>query len=461
MADSVYQPESGLSTESSLTSEVIAEREHWLIRMRWLAVAGMFGITSFARWGLGVGLAVTPIFALAALVAGYNGLLWLWLRRRDRLGPGQAPQGDLRIMTNIQISMDLLVLTLVLHFSGGVTNPLAAFMVFHMVISSILLPRRDSYCQAAWASALYIALAVVEVMFPDLHRPMLGYMTAADAPAEITFARPLYVAGECGMLTVTLFLIVYFSTDIAGRLREAYRRLAVANGELAELEKTKSRFLNVAGHQIRTPLAAMYSLLESMQFAAGDLSETHRDLLGRVKHRASGMMELVNEMLVLSSVKEDVRTLVERQPVSVRTVLESVEQLHRESARAGGVELVVDADSDAEVLTWYNALTDIMGNLVSNAVKYTPSGGTVHVTSQRKGHRVAITVSDSGIGIPPADQAKLFGEFFRSHNARQFAGGTGLGLSIVKETVDRLGGRITVCSDTDCGTIVRVELPTV
>ncbi len=138
----------------TLTAPVMLERERWLIRLRWLAAAGMFLITAAAHWLFGLGLAVGPIFVLAAMVAGYNTILWLWLRHQQRTAASGGSQDGLRIMTNVQISLDLLVLTLLLHLSGGVTNPLGVFMVFHMAVSSILLPRRDSYCQAAWASSL-------------------------------------------------------------------------------------------------------------------------------------------------------------------------------------------------------------------------------------------------------------------------------------------------------------------
>jgi signal transduction histidine kinase len=445
---------------ATLTGPVMLEREYWLIRLRWLAVAGMVVLTAVARWGLGLRLDAGWIFALAAWVAFYNLMFLIWLRSprcRDGDGDGIC---SLRVMTNLQISMDLLVLTGVLHFSGGVTNPLAAFMVFHMAIASILLPRRDAYGQAIWASALYVGLAVTEAAFPSLHRPMGGYLAPAGGPAEAVFSRPLFVLGECAVLVVTLLLIVYFTSDIAVRLRAVYGQLAGANRELARLEQTKSQFLRIASHQIRTPLAALVSMMDAMG-SAPDLSESQRAMIVRGRRRAGAMLELVNEMLTLSAVKTDLRTIREQRVIPLNDVLRALLDEYAEAARAGDVQLEGRLDGEAEVRTWAGALEDVLGNLISNAVKYTRPGGHVEVVSRPMGRRVVVTVADTGIGIPAAAQAQLFSEFFRAPNARAAAEGTGLGLSIVKETLDRVGGRITLCSAEGHGTTVQVELPTV
>ena len=145
--------------------------------------------------------------------------------------------------------------------------------------------------------------------------------------------------------------------------------------------------------------------------------------------------------------------------MDVSDVVASVVDLHAESANAAGVEITTDTDGPASVLAWGRALHDVLGNLISNAVKYTPPGGRVDVTCRHQGRRVVVMVADTGIGIPLAAQAELFTEFFRAPNARALAEGTGLGLSIVKETVDRLGGHVMVCSDENSGTAVQVDLP--
>lgn len=438
----------------TLTGEVLVERVHWLLRLRWLAAGGMVLLPAAARWALGVGLALGPILALAALVAGYNACLVLWLRRRERAGCPQADRDAcLRHIANAQIALDLLVLTVLIYLAGGVINPLAVFLVFHMAIAAILLPRRDAWAQAAWACALYAGLGLAELRWPWLHRPLAGY------PADVGLhAEPLYVAGQVGAMVVTLGLIVYFTGDISRRLRRAYRQLAQANDELARLEQTKSRFLRVAAHQLRSPLAAIHSLLAVVQ-ADAPLPPTGADALARVKARAETMMALLEEMLTLAAMKESAPDAQPREPADVAAALETVVRLHSAAAKEKGVGLELRLDRPGRVLAWPKALDDVFGNLVSNAVKYTPAGGQVDVTAGRAGRFAVVAVRDTGIGIPAKDQEKLFSEFYRAGNAKAFAGGTGLGLSIVKEIVERLGGRITLASAEHEGTTVRVELP--
>jgi len=443
----------------TLTAPVMGEQQRWLVRLRWLAAGGLLLLAVAGRWLFDLPVPVGWIGVLAAFVAAYNGLLWRWLRRHERAAPAPEARGDLRIVTNVQISLDLLVLAVLLHLTGGVTNPLAVLMAFHVVIASILLPRRDAFCQATWASILYVGLAVGEALVPSLHRPLVGYMLDAPEPTAGIASRPLFVTGECGVLVATFFLIVFFTSAIADRFDTVYRQLTEANEELAKLEQTKSHFLHIAGHQIRTPLAALHSMMDAMLETGAGFTADQRRMLHRARHRAGGMLELINEMLTLSAVKENLQAAEARREADVSDVLDSIISLYADFARAAGVQLTSDTDCPARVVTWGSALQDVFGNMISNAVKYTPSGGRVDVACEQKGRRVIVTVADTGIGIPSTAQGELFAEFYRAPNARTVAEGTGLGLSIVKEIVDRLGGRVTLCSDESSGTIVQVELP--
>lgn len=447
------RPTLSFGATDPLIVRVMPDRVAWLVRLRWLAAAGMFLLPSLARWGLGIGVATGPIFALGALVASYNAVLWLYLRmlrRRDR------HRLSLRFLTNAQIALDLLVLTFVLHFSGGVTNPLGMFMVFHMAIASVLLPRRDAYAQAGWAALLYASLALIELVRPEWHWPMGGYLPAGAGGLH---RHGLFLLGECSVLAVTLILIVYFTSDISSQLRKTYGQLAEANEELERVERNKSRFLNVASHQLRAPLAAVYSMLDAVRASDEGLGAQQREYLDRIQRRAGSMMELLNEMMRLSELKAEAPGMRRREPVDICQALHAVVSLHEAAAEEKKVQLTLECEGSARVLAWRNAVQDVLDNLVSNAVKYTPEGGQVRVHCGERRGWVVVMVSDSGIGIPVADQSALFTEFFRADNARLAADGTGLGLNIVRETVLGLGGRIEICSAEGQGTTIRVELP--
>jgi signal transduction histidine kinase len=145
-------------------------------------------------------------------------------------------------------------------------------------------------------------------------------------------------------------------------------------------------------------------------------------------------------------------------------VLRALEELYASPASEKGVavDFVIDP-SAPELLADGKLLDELFGNLISNAIKYTPSGGKVRVSlAGEKEHRVRLEVSDSGIGIPEEDIPRLFTEFFRAENAKALAEeGTGLGLVIVKEILDFLGGSISVKSKVGEGTTLTCLLPSV
>jgi signal transduction histidine kinase len=171
------------------------------------------------------------------------------------------------------------------------------------------------------------------------------------------------------------------------------------------------------------------------------------------------MMAQVDEMMLLSTIKERASETLQGQAVDVdKAVEESVQQFAPE-AKEKGLTLTREGDGAAKVWAWEDAVETVLEHLLSNAVKYTPSGGSVRVRVTHQAGEVAIDVIDNGIGIPPDQQDRLFHEFFRATNARQVGGGTGLGLSIVKAIVERLGGQISVASPPGQGTSVHVSLP--
>ena len=241
--------------------------------------------------------------------------------------------------------------------------------------------------------------------------------------------------------------------------REA-AELAHAKEEMERLNEFKSTFMLTVAHELRSPVGGVQSLVRTLlRGFAGELNRQQKEILTRIEARLNFLLELINDLLVLAKSKTaDADRPLER--VVLQPTIQQVVERFSDEATSKQVALEYHApDAVLTVLATEDGLDRIFSNLISNAVKYTPQGGSVHVDVVGEDGRAKITVSDTGIGIPKDALPHIWEEFFRAKNAHR-AGitGTGLGLSIVKQYVDRFGGRISVQSKEGRGTTFTLTL---
>jgi anti-sigma regulatory factor (Ser/Thr protein kinase)/uncharacterized protein YigA (DUF484 family) len=232
--------------------------------------------------------------------------------------------------------------------------------------------------------------------------------------------------------------------------------------ERLSTEKTKSWFMMKAAHQLRSPLNALYSMLRLLGGGyLGPLDERQKEVLKRCELRVKGLGSLINDLLRVGQGRMDFARM-EPHPVDAGAVLAPLMSAYQSQALEKGLEMAFEIqDSLPKVLADERLLDELVTNLVSNAIKYTPRGGKVRV-ALTAGERdwVRLEVSDTGIGISDQDLPRLFSEFFRGEDAKAFEEqGTGLGLVIVKEILDTLGGTIQVRSKKGQGTTFSCLLP--
>lgn len=451
-------------------SSVLLSRATWFVQLRWLAVLGVFGTTFAARHVLGLGVREWPLYVIACLLLASNAYFYCWARGLRAVEQEGERVRRAKVFANAQISSDLVLLTLLLHFSGGVENPFSLFFVFHMVLASILLSALASYLQATFAVALFGGMALTEYLVPELHRPLVGFLR------EDVSQNGLYVLSRVLVLGATLYIAVFFTSSIAHLLHqreaelqrasaqteELVWQLAEGNVRLMSLEEKQARFMRVAAHQLRSPLAAIDSCLKLVLdgYLVSD-RDRELDMVSRAHTRAQGMLTLIGELLDLARHRDAKASPDKVRPSQVDAVVKSVLNLQAHVANERSVALEVQPGLPG---IWIAAaedkVRDAVTNLVSNAIKYTPAGGQVHVRTWRQGERAWCEVKDTGIGIPDEDQDQLFQEFFRAANAKAMASqGTGLGLVIAREIVRSYGGDIEFESKVDVGTTFRFHLP--
>ncbi len=251
--------------------------------------------------------------------------------------------------------------------------------------------------------------------------------------------------------------------DEFGRLAGGFEQMAA---KLAELDRLKSAFVSVASHELKTPINVILGYLTLLNDGLyGPVADGQRDVLATIERQARTLARLVQHLLDVSRFEAGVARL-ELRPVALRAVLQDAEQAHAVLARQRGVVLRATLSPDLpDVVTWdADRVREVLDNLLTNAVKFTPAGGTVELSAapdrRRTPPSVQLTVRDTGVGIPADQLPRVFDKFYQANNQSGAAAkGTGLGLAIAKEIVEAHGGVITVDSAAGAGAEFLVTLP--
>jgi signal transduction histidine kinase len=238
---------------------------------------------------------------------------------------------------------------------------------------------------------------------------------------------------------------------------QAQQLLAYQNQQLLEIDRLKDEFVSSISHELRTPLTSIAGYVELLLEEEDD--EHKRGHLGIVERNADRLLSLVTDLLFAARLQYG-RLELERSPVDLQTLVRQAGESARPRADAASVELRVETVDVPEIRGEPAKLAQLLDNLVSNAIKFTPTYGRVDVRLASRDDTIRIEVSDTGIGIADEERERLFERFFRAQSAleRQIQG-TGLGLYISKAIVDAHGGRIGVDSTAGEGTTFVVELP--
>jgi signal transduction histidine kinase len=227
------------------------------------------------------------------------------------------------------------------------------------------------------------------------------------------------------------------------------------------VEQMKTDFVSTVSHELRTPLAAIYGAAMTLRRRDVAVEESQRErLLEVVSSEADRLARIVNDILWASRLESGRMSIAIERCDAAAIANEVVDVLR--SRAPEGIEVVVSSKSRGlpQVAADPDKLRQILTNLIDNAIKYSPDGGRVEVEIGRSGGRVRFRVADEGLGIPPAEQDRIFEKFFRlDPNLTRGVGGTGLGLYISRELVLRMNGRIWVDSDGRSGSSFFLELP--
>jgi signal transduction histidine kinase len=247
---------------------------------------------------------------------------------------------------------------------------------------------------------------------------------------------------------------------LAARLNDMNDELGRLYNELETASRHKSEFLASMSHELRTPLNAIIGFSEVLKERMfGDLNEKQEEYVDDVLTSGRHLLSLINDILDLSKVEAG-RMEIEVAAFSLEEALEHGMSMVRERAARHGLALSLDVDPEIGVIEAdERKVKQVIFNLLSNAVKFTPAGGRIDVSARVAGEDALVAVRDTGLGIAPEEQVRIFEEFRQGGSASYAQEGTGLGLALSRRFVEIQGGRIWVESAPGEGSTFSFTLP--
>jgi len=439
--------------ETILDYERLSKRAFWLIKLRWITAFLLIGIAYVISKLFDSTSQEIPLYSIGGILLVYNFLLYLTLKYLVRLHDSTLNRAINRIII-LQITADLLILTGVIYYSGGVENPFFFYYIFHVVISSMLLSRRMSYFQATLAVFLFGLLLSLEYFQIIRHHPIVGFL-------DINLSQNrYYIFGVFVVFSTTLYLVVYMTTSIMLQLRKQQSNYKEATIQLEKKDRLKNEYLLWVSHDIKSHLAAIKSCLDILSaHMAGPLNEKQMEIIERADHRAFKSMMFLSTLLKLTQMR--LTGKFDKESFSMKNcIYDAFATIENKAAEK---EIAVSYEINAQKDEFFGSpllIEEAIMNLLLNAIKYTPPNGSVRLSVNENTENIVVEITDTGIGIPADEKDKVFGEFFRASNAiKTQKEGTGLGLSLSKEVVERHGGKIWVISEVGQGSTFSFTLP--
>ena len=241
-------------------------------------------------------------------------------------------------------------------------------------------------------------------------------------------------------------------------LRQAQQQTERRLAQLHELDRMKDEFLATMSHELRNPVSVIQGYAD-LVLESSDVPPAVRAMMDVIRRRTQQLHQLVEELFADARLEAGLVEL-QREPVDLDHLVGELSRSYARDAEQAGLTLAVHAGCGVPVPADEARLRQVFDNLVGNAVKYTPAGGRIDISTAVDADEVVVRVADTGIGVPAAERPRLFEKLFRSSTARERGiEGTGLGLSVTKSLVEAHGGTVSVAGNPGGGTVFTVRLP--
>ena len=423
------------------------ERIKWIINLRWLAVFAILAVIPLNNIIFHADLGYDKTYIISTLLIFLN-IIYFFVYKYFYFEHFRQEV----LFMEIQILIDLLIISAFIHYIGGINNPFYFMYLIPMIISSILLRTPIPYINTLFACFLLTVWSFLEFY----------------GGVKIYFIQPKEFHSSILWTSLISFYFLSFTlTYIISDFIKKYRDLKKLIDQKSELlEKTideRNRMFRFTAHEIKSPMNTIRTMLGVVRMLYQndrDNEEKIMEMLDRAENRSDQVIRMVKDMIEIAHYKGgpgDEKLTTKKLNDWVEEQIESY--LHYAERNNIEIEFISKKGPD-EICFDYDSLEKVFTNLLSNAIRYSHEHGKVQVRVAKNKDNIHLAIKDNGIGIHPEDKEKIFEEFYRSPEAKKKEYmGTGLGLPLVKQIVEKYGGNISLESQPGEGTEFKVELP--
>jgi len=438
----------------------IRNRNLWFIHLRYSAIIMLLAIFVIATTVLKIEFSFIQLksFIVITLTITFYNLFFHFIRKYLKNTPNKFNPLHLSLL---QIVLDLISLTLLVHFTGSIESPLYRLYIFHMIIGSLILPRNV---------ILFIATAVI-IIFTSMvtleYYGMISHHHISALHLDEHNKNFNFIISSIGVYIFTIYTTVFITSRIAGKLYKREKQLKKTLNELNDAEKSKQKYIMGVVHEIKTPIAAAQSIIEILRKGfVSKIDDKIEAKLNRAKIRTDEAITLINNILRISKLR--LLGEVAQDDVDIVKVLQRVVEDRKEILSQKNIELAYKNRTTIQhVIKGDEVLYELVfSNILSNSIKYSEENNRIEIFVHEVDDKLSIEFSDRGIGVPKEDLEKISKQFYRASNitSGKFEG-SGLGLSLVKEILEKLNGNMEILSPSKIGdekfpgTTVNIKLP--
>lgn len=419
----------------------------WLVRLRWVAVAGQSLTIGVAAWALHVKLQLTPLLAILALTAITNLVFSVWFTRQFRVPSDRINGRRLLTVMVAVMTLDLLSLTVLLYFSGGTTNPFTIFYFVNLALAAVVLPARWSWTLTAISLVCLAGLFLLHVPLDDLDNSVFVRESTGENISLRQFGLGVALAA-CAVV------VVYFITRVTRELRMRERQLRNAEQQRSRAQRLEAlgTLAAGAGHELATPLSTIAvvskeltrhlegvavppSVLEDVTLIRAEVDRC-RTILDRMSGSLGRNKDEPAQRITAGQIVEDVLNgLADPQRVNVR---------------------FRDGASDRQIEVPHQSFAQAIRGIVQNALDASTPDQPVEISVRHDGEQIRLEIRDRGEGMSDEVFSRAGEPFFTTKEPGK---GMGLGLFLTRSVVERLGGSLELHSPQGDGVSAVVRIP--
>lgn len=402
------------------------QRVIWNIRLRWGMIALILVVVLYLKFVGRFGIPITPCLITIGFMAAYNTFYPFLVRFFRPFGKSQAA-ADFREI------LDLVVITFMIHFTGGVESPFILLYLLELMAISLFRFTASSYYLAILATILYLSNSLMEGFFIIPHYRL----SQLSGTLFISFD---YIMAIGFALFFSSALLIFMASFLSGKFADKQR-------QIEELSKAKAEFMNDVMHETKSPLTSIIGYAEILAKGTfGQPNKEQENSLNVIRRQSHRILNMVNNLMDLAKIEAG-KTKIEMAEHSLIDMIEHITEEMKPDLDSSKLELIVELDDKIPLFKMdENKITEVITNLLSNAIKFSKPHGKIFISTELREDEVQVSIRDEGLGIDAENLPHIFERFHRADKEAALVRGTGLGLALSKTIIDSHGGRIWAAS---------------